>query len=173
MFESLFVFLFFFFFSSRRRHTRCSRDWSSDVCSSDLQQILIGQEHELSISVSPAFPLALAVVEIDTRENASVESERMAFVNDEVVEVRLETVGRPSLRDRPSAAIVRERDTTDAGFLTREQNVTVGSHRGLHDAVRRPLVLPQLFAVGWGNTRETSVAREQHLRDAVDRCEMW
>src|SRR5436305_4540611 len=26
-----------FFFSSRRRHTRCGRDWSSDVCSSDLQ----------------------------------------------------------------------------------------------------------------------------------------
>src|SRR3989442_3019250 len=26
----------FFFFSSRRRHTRCGRDWSSDVCSSDL-----------------------------------------------------------------------------------------------------------------------------------------
>src|SRR5690606_39894326 len=26
----------FFFFSSRRRHTRFSRDWSSDVCSSDL-----------------------------------------------------------------------------------------------------------------------------------------
>src|SRR6266436_5281962 len=30
------IFLFFFFISSRRRHTRCSRDWSSDVCSSDL-----------------------------------------------------------------------------------------------------------------------------------------
>src|SRR3989442_2814725 len=28
----------FFFFSSRRRHTRCGRDWSSDVCSSDLLQ---------------------------------------------------------------------------------------------------------------------------------------
>src|SRR6266511_4209003 len=28
--------MFFFFFSSRRRHTRFSRDWSSDVCSSDL-----------------------------------------------------------------------------------------------------------------------------------------
>src|SRR5690606_40432590 len=27
---------FVFFFSSRRRHTRFSRDWSSDVCSSDL-----------------------------------------------------------------------------------------------------------------------------------------
>src|SRR5438874_7073839 len=32
--ESLVV--FFFFFSSRRRHTRSLRDWSSDVCSSDL-----------------------------------------------------------------------------------------------------------------------------------------
>src|SRR5438105_7209649 len=29
-------FFFFFFFSSRRRHTRSTRDWSSDVCSSDL-----------------------------------------------------------------------------------------------------------------------------------------
>src|SRR5580698_8117893 len=28
---------FFFFFSSRRRHTRLTCDWSSDVCSSDLQ----------------------------------------------------------------------------------------------------------------------------------------
>src|SRR5690606_39619298 len=27
-----------FFFSSRRRHTRFSRDWSSDVCSSDLTE---------------------------------------------------------------------------------------------------------------------------------------
>src|SRR5947199_7608862 len=28
--------LHYFFFSSRRRHTRCLSDWSSDVCSSDL-----------------------------------------------------------------------------------------------------------------------------------------
>src|SRR6266498_1816638 len=33
------LFFFFFFFSSRRRHTRCGRDWSSDVCSSDLDRI--------------------------------------------------------------------------------------------------------------------------------------
>src|SRR5690554_4650383 len=31
----------FFFFSSRRRHTRCGRDWSSDVCSSDLKERLV------------------------------------------------------------------------------------------------------------------------------------
>src|SRR5207249_8019566 len=30
------IFSIFFFFSSRRRHTRSKRDWSSDVCSSDL-----------------------------------------------------------------------------------------------------------------------------------------
>src|SRR5699024_11828531 len=30
------VLMCFFFFSSRRRHTRSKRDWSSDVCSSDL-----------------------------------------------------------------------------------------------------------------------------------------
>src|SRR5256885_9530357 len=29
--------MFFFFFSSRRRHTRLQGDWSSDVCSSDLE----------------------------------------------------------------------------------------------------------------------------------------
>src|SRR6478672_893779 len=36
----------FFFFSSRRRHTRSDRDWSSDVCSSDLARVLdrVGQE---------------------------------------------------------------------------------------------------------------------------------
>src|SRR3989442_5655603 len=28
-----------FFCSSRRRHTKCGRDWSSDVCSSDLQRV--------------------------------------------------------------------------------------------------------------------------------------
>src|SRR5216683_5746084 len=32
------VCIIFFFFSSRRRHTRSDRDWSSDVCSSDLSR---------------------------------------------------------------------------------------------------------------------------------------
>src|SRR5258705_4800339 len=31
-----------FFFSSRRRHTRCLSDWSSDVCSSDLAAVALG-----------------------------------------------------------------------------------------------------------------------------------
>src|SRR6267378_5022832 len=33
----------FFFFSSRRRHTRSLRDWSSDVCSSDLEPVDLEQ----------------------------------------------------------------------------------------------------------------------------------
>src|SRR5215217_7416453 len=33
------LYVYFFFFSSRRRHTRYWRDWSSDVCSSDLDRL--------------------------------------------------------------------------------------------------------------------------------------
>src|SRR5688500_19777454 len=32
--------VYIFFFSSRRRHTRLQGDWSSDVCSSDLQHVI-------------------------------------------------------------------------------------------------------------------------------------
>src|SRR5207249_8975866 len=38
----VFYFIFVFFFSSRRRHTRSKRDWSSDVCSSDLRCLARG-----------------------------------------------------------------------------------------------------------------------------------
>src|SRR5688572_31835214 len=35
----MYYYVLFFFFSSRRRHTRFDCDWSSDVCSSDLQHL--------------------------------------------------------------------------------------------------------------------------------------
>src|SRR5699024_12490863 len=38
----------FFFFSSRRRHTRSKRDWSSDVCSSDLPR-RVGSQYPSSL----------------------------------------------------------------------------------------------------------------------------
>src|SRR5438128_7873025 len=44
-----------FFFSSRRRHTRCYRDWSSDVCSSDLVMIAMA----IMTSLSPKLTLDL------------------------------------------------------------------------------------------------------------------
>src|SRR5215469_4998789 len=46
-----------FFFSSRRRHTRSLRDWSSDVCSSDLVPGLV--------AVSWISPMSLGVAEMD------------------------------------------------------------------------------------------------------------
>src|SRR5215212_11494560 len=52
----------FFFFSSRRRHTRCLSDWSSDVCSSDLhvvQRVLdLGRERALEVVDRPSVELA-------------------------------------------------------------------------------------------------------------------
>src|SRR2546422_1040726 len=67
-----------FFFSSRRRHTRCSRDWSSDVCSSDLghykdvdQRVADGLgAEEVSIGdfvLSGGEPAALGVVDAVVR----------------------------------------------------------------------------------------------------------
>src|SRR5579871_2276882 len=45
----------FFFFSSRRRHTRSLRDWSSDVCSSDLRSAVadIARIEELAATDEP------------------------------------------------------------------------------------------------------------------------
>src|SRR5258706_9598097 len=61
LYISLFFFLFFFFFfSSRRRHTRLVSDWSSDVCSSDLDVIFDffrRKEHHRRPVASPTTPL--------------------------------------------------------------------------------------------------------------------
>src|SRR5690606_39793420 len=46
----------YFFFSSRRRHTRFSRDWSSDVCSSDLASFQL-----VSMLPDTRFRIALSV----------------------------------------------------------------------------------------------------------------
>src|SRR6266496_6034712 len=48
------VLFIFFFFSSRRRHTRSLRDWSSDVCSSDLDQLETGDSTAQELGVYPA-----------------------------------------------------------------------------------------------------------------------
>src|SRR5690606_41146552 len=45
---------FVFFFSSRRRHTRFSRDWSSDVCSSDLPGVVLALRMQRAVGVDPA-----------------------------------------------------------------------------------------------------------------------
>src|SRR5882724_2578969 len=47
-----------FFFSSRRRHTRCLSDWSSDVCSSDLQVLDVGIGHHHTLRAGESFDAA-------------------------------------------------------------------------------------------------------------------
>src|SRR2546422_11487163 len=49
----------FFFFSSRRRHTRCSRDWSSDVCSSDLPRATLGGAAGARVESAPVTALTI------------------------------------------------------------------------------------------------------------------
>src|SRR5690554_3996617 len=44
--------ILFFFFSSRRRHTRCGRDWSSDVCASPSNNTLLSKFHGLQRMVT-------------------------------------------------------------------------------------------------------------------------
>src|SRR5256884_1656484 len=52
--------VFVFFFSSRRRHTRCSRDWSSDVCSSDLVFLVL-----------PGLPLTIVLASLASASGAN------------------------------------------------------------------------------------------------------
>src|SRR5690606_40097227 len=70
-----------FFFSSRRRHTRFSRDWSSDVCSSDLAKQVILQrirdaEREQIIDdfLAREEPILSGTVKRVDREGAIIES---------------------------------------------------------------------------------------------------
>src|SRR6266542_4862404 len=56
------LYIFFFFFSRRRGHTRCYRDWSSDVCSSDLD----GEPADMLCQPVDSYSAALAVIAIQS-----------------------------------------------------------------------------------------------------------
>src|SRR5271157_6211269 len=85
--------VFFFFFSSRRRHTRCGRDWSSDVCSSDLGMEARGKAVAVRLDLRGVkCPLNWA--------RAKVRLEQMA--RGEVLELTLDDPR--GARDIPSAA---------------------------------------------------------------------
>src|SRR5690606_39288091 len=84
---------FFFFFSSRRRHTRFSRDWSSDVCSSDLSQAL----KRLQCRIPQGHSSGTFLVEIGRTAGCR---RRTVTVDD----------GRPATRNL--AGVVRDRKST-------------------------------------------------------------
>src|SRR5256884_408377 len=71
-----------FCFSSRRRHTRCSRDWSSDVCSSDLIRQLGGADFSREITVRGPEDLQSVGERLDwlRRRLAELEAEKNRFL---------------------------------------------------------------------------------------------
>src|SRR5690606_39972321 len=76
---------FFFFFSSRRRHTRFSRDWSSDVCSSDLSGYLYTEaEHAASHAWADVWlaDVGWTSIDITNRQFASECHCRLAVARD-------------------------------------------------------------------------------------------
>src|SRR5690606_40840598 len=82
-------------FSSRRRHTRVSRDWSSDVCSSDL-----GKEKPIE---QPApedhlTPAEAAAIEAEVEPHSREEDLPVSPV-DPVAPVEMETAGGPAADD--------------------------------------------------------------------------
>src|SRR2546429_7112631 len=87
-----------FFFSSRRRHTRCSRDWSSDVCSSDLFR---------TVTTTSILPSLLRSPKAAARCAAGTEKDRPALelISSKVRSpllrnTRLGKIGRASCRER-------------------------------------------------------------------------
>src|SRR5699024_11755649 len=75
----------FLFFSSRRRHTRSKRDWSSDVCSSDLesQKILVKDGLDPKAMINGIIREYCMIEYMDmgaTREEASFQAECSAYM---------------------------------------------------------------------------------------------
>src|SRR3712207_7092134 len=91
-----YLMIFFFFFSSRRRHTRYWRDWSSDVCSSDLVRRLHEKERLLPVRVVAHLARVLGVVAADAVDAADGEQARLA--RDRHGDGR--QIGRASCRER-------------------------------------------------------------------------
>src|SRR5690606_702251 len=87
-----FLSCFVFFFSSRRRHTRFSRDWSSDVCSSDLGEYL-----KVEVEVEQSTDgYAKATSEAYDRRAAEIYSEQAADVD--IIITTAQIPGRPAPR---------------------------------------------------------------------------
>src|SRR5207245_7410100 len=90
-----------FFFSSRRRHTRCYRDWSSDVCSSDLEIVGAYALSEASSGSDALNCRARATLSADGK-NYILNGEKMWITNAGFADLRSEErrVGKGCSRER-------------------------------------------------------------------------
>src|SRR5207245_8418903 len=101
-----------FFFSSRRRHTRCYRDWSSDVCSSDLD---------------PRPPMKLLDANPDHRRSGIVYlSDHSPGRRDPYLKQYINKIGRASCRERV------QKNSAEGGRKKKKANATKNRHdRGM------------------------------------------
>src|SRR5690606_41031521 len=96
-----------FFFSSRRRHTRFSRDWSSDVCSSDLPKTLGRFLNVIGEPIDERGP-------VDAEQRAPIHAEAPLFVDQSteaailVTGIKVIEIGRASCREAVWCAGVAE-----------------------------------------------------------------
>src|SRR5690606_39583109 len=99
------------FFSSRRRHTRFSRDWSSDVCSSDLLDQLLTCRDRLATLQADATNIAALARDADPEwyiwgaVGAPMAQIYWNFANDLHHHLELQ-IGRASCRARVKTAVV-------------------------------------------------------------------
>src|SRR5712664_270389 len=133
--------MFFFFFSSRRRHTRSDRDWSSDVCSSDLRLRAVR-------SGVPAHAAG------DGRAEVRVLAERQIATADERARLRIDTLHEvdvlgelPDVHDARVLAIVDEDVPALVGMYHELLAVAVEHHELADRAVEVPGVVGQLLVI--------------------------
>src|SRR5215213_11457852 len=95
----MFYFIFFFF-SSRRRHTRLVSDWSSDVCSSDLEPFLVLGAPGATYITMGNLQVMLNVIDFGMTAEQAVYAPRFTAVSDtiEVSNRILRSVERDLLR---------------------------------------------------------------------------
>src|SRR5699024_11983757 len=91
----------FFFFSRRRRHTRAKRDWSSDVCSSDLLDTALADRPALRTTVDGEAVVVREPHGADLDATAlAVVATALADAGHQHAEVALTQIGRASCRER-------------------------------------------------------------------------
>src|SRR6478672_7856334 len=124
------IVMFFFFFSSRRRHTRSDRDWSSDVCSSDLDADALHRQmdrwrEELEPSASGwlggTYGITdddefVGVVRFDSRASAEANSNRPEQGQWWEATARLFD-GEVSFHDCDDVTMMLDGGSDDAGFV--------------------------------------------------------
>src|SRR5690606_40807843 len=98
-----------FFFSSRRRHTRFSRDWSSDVCSSDLGELInesVTEKEPAKEETPPAQETSKPSVRLTPSEAANIALKEVpGEVDDDIDFEETQESGRASCRGRGYRAV--------------------------------------------------------------------